>query len=389
MIKSNYKQTEVGLIPSDWEVKKLGEIADIDIDNLSSSTNPDYCIHYISIEDVDRGVLKNRTDVSFKNAPSRARRKVKLGSILFSTVRPNLRSHLLIKDDLKDYVCSTGFSVIECIPGVADCGFVYNHFFATIVNKQIDNLISGSNYPAINSKDVRFLLIPFPPTKAEQTAIASTLRDADALINSLEKLIAKKRSIKQATMHELLKPKDGWSSEPIKNIASICTGAKNTQDKVEDGAFPFFVRSPNIERINSYSFDGEAVLVAGDGVGTGKVMHYFNGKFDFHQRVYKISNFQCKILGFYFFLYFQNNFYDRIMQLTAKSSVDSVRREMISEMQIPFPSIEEQTHIASVLSDMDSEINALEKKLNKYKSIKQGMMQNLLTGKIRLINNQE
>src|SRR5512137_788468 len=80
-----------------------------------------------------------------------------------------------------------------------------------------------------------------------------------------------------------------WEVDTIQRLATITTGAKNTQDKIDDGEYPFFVRSQIVERINSYSFNGEAVLTAGDGVGTGKVFHYVNGKFDFHQRVYKIS----------------------------------------------------------------------------------------------------
>jgi type I restriction enzyme S subunit len=139
-----------------------------------------------------------------------------------------------------------------------------------------------------------------------------------------------------------------------------------------------------VERINSYSYDGEAVLTAGDGVGTGKVFHYINGKFDFHQRVYKISNFNEKLDGYFFYLYFSNNFYNRIMQMTAKSSVDSVRMEMIAEMLIPAPSKKEQIAIATVLSDTDALIEHLEKLIEKKKAIKQGAMQQLLTGKKRL-----
>src|SRR5438445_7307736 len=111
----------------------------------------------------------------------------------------------------------------------------------------------------------------------------------------------------------------------VKNVAHITTGGKNTQDRIENGAYPFFVRSQTVERINSYSYDGEAVLTAGDGVGTGKVFHYIVGKFDCHQRVYRISDFLEGVNGFFFFLYFSNHFYDRIMSMTAKSSVDSVR----------------------------------------------------------------
>lgn len=179
-------------------------------------------------------------------------------------------------------------------------------------------------------------------------------------------------------------PED-WEIDKIRNLASITTGAKNTQDKVNDGDYPFFVRSSIVEKINSYSFDGEAVLTAGDGVGTGKIYHYINGKFDFHQRVYNISNFSERLNGYYFYLFFSNNFYNRIMSMTAKSSVDSVRREMIADMLISFPSTKaEQTAIATALSDADAFIETIEKLIAKKRAIKQGTMQQLLTGQKRL-----
>ena len=131
-------------------------------------------------------------------------------------------------------------------------------------------------------------------------------------------------------------PED-WDVDYIENVALVATGSKNTQDRIEDGQYPFFVRSQTVERINSYSFDGEAVLTAGDGVGTGKVVHYVNGRFDVHQRVYRISNFSERIDGYFFYLYFSTHFYNRIMQMTAKSSVDSVRRDMITRMLVPIP----------------------------------------------------
>ena len=175
-------------------------------------------------------------------------------------------------------------------------------------------------------------------------------------------------------------PED-WEVKKVSEISKITTGNKNTQDKVDNGIYPFFVRSQIVERINSFSFDGEAVLTAGDGVGVGKVFHYINGKFDFHQRVYAISHFDSNISGFYFFKYFQNNFYNRIMQMTAKSSVDSVRMETIADMQIPLPPLTEQEAIASALSDADAWIESLEQLIAKKRLIKQGAMQTLLTPK--------
>ena len=178
-------------------------------------------------------------------------------------------------------------------------------------------------------------------------------------------------------------PED-WDLDNIENLAHITTGSRNTQDRVDDGQYPFFVRSQTVEHINSYSFDGEAILTAGDGVGTGKVFHYINGKFDAHQRVYRISDFNERLRGYFFYLYFSNHFYNRIMQMTAKSSVDSVRREMIARMFIPLPPKSEQEAIAEALSDADALIESLEQLIAKKRQIKQGAMQELLTGKRRL-----
>jgi len=175
-------------------------------------------------------------------------------------------------------------------------------------------------------------------------------------------------------------PED-WKVEKIDDVLKVSTGSKNTQDKLKDGKYPFFVRSQTIERINSFAYDCEAVLTAGDGVGTGKIFHYVNGKFELHQRVYIMNNFKKNLLGHFFFLYFSNNFYDRVMQMTAKSSVDSVRREMIAEMQIPLPPLPEQTAIANLLSDTDNLLQTLQKKIAKKRLIKQGAMQELLKPK--------
>ena len=129
-IKKGFQKTEVGVIPVDWHVKRLEEISDIDSDNLSSSTNPTYGFRYISIEDVDNGILRNYSEVIFRNAPSRARRKIRKGDVLISTVRPNLKSHLIVNEHVKDWICSTGFCVIRCNDQVVDCGLVFNHFFS-------------------------------------------------------------------------------------------------------------------------------------------------------------------------------------------------------------------------------------------------------------------
>ena len=134
-----------------------------------------------------------------------------------------------------------------------------------------------------------------------------------------------------------------WERGFIKDYCKIATGNKNTQDKDDEGKYPFFVRSPKIEHINSWSFDGEAILTAGDGVGVGKVFHYSLGKIGVHQRVYILSDFKCD--GKYLFYYFSSRFYERVKRMSAKNSVDSVRMEMIADMPCSMPIHTEQEKI--------------------------------------------
>lgn len=179
-----------------------------------------------------------------------------------------------------------------------------------------------------------------------------------------------------------LLPND-WDVDILEHRLKIQTGGRNTEDKQENGKYPFFVRSSKIEHIDTYHYDCEAILTAGDGVGTGKVFHYINGKFDAHQRVYILTEFNG-IKGKYFYYYFRENFLKEVSKYTAKSSVDSVRRDMIAKMAVPIPKIEEQVAIAEALSDVDNLIFSLQKLIEKKKAIKQGAMQELLTGKKRL-----
>ncbi|NLO40474.1 MAG: restriction endonuclease subunit S [Ruminiclostridium sp.] len=177
-------------------------------------------------------------------------------------------------------------------------------------------------------------------------------------------------------------PED-WECLKVEDCVSITTGKKNTDDNIADGLYSFFVRSQQVEKINSFSFNCEAVLTAGDGVGTGRIFHYINGKFDVHQRVYVMTNFR-NVTGKFFYFYFSSYFYNEVSKYTAKSSVDSVRKDMIAKMSLLTPPIPEQHAIASALSDIDNLIDVLNKLIDKKKNIKQGAIQELLTRKKRL-----
>ena len=154
-----------------------------------------------------------------------------------------------------------------------------------------------------------------------------------------------------------------WEQRKVKDVCLISTGKSNTQDKVVDGIYPFFVRSLIVERSNKYLFDEEAVLTVGDGVGTGKVYHYVNGKYDLHQRCYRMYGFSDYISAKYFYHYFSNCFYYRVMSMTAKTSVDSVRYDMIAEMNILLPNKDEQDKISTYFDNLNQLITLHQRKI--------------------------
>ena len=161
----------------------------------------------------------------------------------------------------------------------------------------------------------------------------------------------------------------------IKQIWKISTGKSNTQDQTEDWKYPFFIRSDIVVKSNKFLFNEEAVITIGDW-NIWKVFHYINGKYDLHQRCYKISDFK-DIFWKYFYYYFSTKFYKRAMSMTAKATVDSVRLEMISDMLIRFPSLPEQEKIRSLFEQLDSQITKNQQKLEKLKNMKQSFLQKL------------
>lgn len=233
---------------------------------------------------------------------------------------------------------------------------------------------------------------PCPNDRAEQQAIAAALSDADGVVAGLERVIAKKRLIKQGAMQDLLTARrrlpgfsGEWEVKRLGDVARVATGGRNNQDKDPMGEYPFFVRSDTVERIRSFSYDCEAILVPGEG-RIGEIFHYINGRFDVHQRVYCISAFSEETSGRFIYFALRQFFGAHAMINTVKATVDSLRRPTFTgfEFRCP-PSFSEQQAIAAVLSDMGAEIKALEHRLAKARAVKEGMMQNLLTGRVRLV----
>lgn len=252
--------------------------------------------------------------------------------------------------------------------------------------KELAKKAQGKSVVHIHNSDIQEVNIHYP-TRDEQDQIVNVFTHLDNLITLHQRKLEKMKSLKSAYLSEMF-PKEGerepkrrfagftgaWKQRKVKDICSISTGKSNTQDRIEDGVYPFYVRSSIIERSNRYFYDEEAVLTVGDGVGTGKVFHYVTGKYDLHQRVYRMFDFNSEVSGKYFYYYFSNHFYDRVMAMTAKTSVDSVRYEMISEMDIVFPCEEEQAAITKTFENLDNLITLHQRKLEKLQNIKKAYL---------------
>lgn len=364
-IPQGYKQTELGIIPEDWEVKPIGEC-------LSIGNGCDYKDKPFGDIPVygTGGVITYINDYLYDGQTICIGRKGTINKPLYY--------------EGKIWTVDTLYYTYNFI----DVDVKYIYYLLLTIDWMSLNEATG--VPSLTSDRIRHILLVLPPV-AEQRAIAEALSDIDGLIATLDKKIAKKRLIKQGAMQQLLTGKkrlpgfsDSWVERKLGAISHIKTGSCNGDQAVDNGKYPFFVRSQKVYAIDSYSYDGEAILVPGEG-GIGSIFHYINGKFDYHQRVYKISDFADNVCGKYIFFYMSRYFGEYALSLTVKATVDSLRLPTFEEFVICMPlNIEEQQAIATILTDMDKEIADLEAQRDKYRLLKLGMMQKLLTGQIRL-----
>lgn len=268
-----------------------------------------------------------------------------------------------------------------------------NHrFFAEIFKTQnFINKLNTLTYgirdgKAISFKDFSDVKLSFPK-KEEQEKIASFFSLIDDKISlqsdKVEALKDYKKGIMQKIFSRELRFKDDdgrdypeWEEKKLGNITSIGTGSNDLQDKVDDGKYPFFVRSANIEKINTYTFDGEAILIPGDG-NIGKIYHYINGKFAYHQRVYKISDFADRVSGKYIYYYMSRFFLKEALKNSVKATVDSLRLPTLTGMNILLPSIEEQEKITRLLNELEVKVEKEEEKLNYLNEYKKGLLQQI------------
>lgn len=404
MVKPGYKQTEVGVIPEDWKILKIK-----DIGYLTSGESPSHFefstgrLPYFKVEQLNNSV-KYQIDTPYHTSSSKP---IDMGSIIFpkrgAAISTN-KVRLLAQPSLLD----TNIMALTVTNGQ-----VHNEYlFYWFIRKGLWQIADTTSVPQINNKHILPLQFPFP-SFAEQERIADALSDIDSLIATLEKQIDKKKAIKQGTMQELLTGKrrlpgfsGEWNKCELGSLGVFLKGTGISRNVSNSGKLPavrygeLYTKHQNYVA-NYFSHISEEVADNAQRVYRGDVLFAASGETKeeigtcasiIHETVAYAGGdtliFRPATQLDPIFMGTLLNIPDVCKQRAEKGQGDAIvhiHADALSSISIMIPNIEEQQAIAEILIGVDKEIELLERKLEKYRQVKQGMMQQLLTGKIRLV----
>ena len=383
-LKKGYKQTDIGLIPDDWEVKKFTDCANlkhgfqfreehfsktgikiIKIGNLKYSGELDLeKITFVPSEQLSKfsNFLLHRGDILMALT----------GATLGKTSIVNTSELLLQNYRVGNFYNKPNYSK----------NYIYYLLQSKFIQKTINKLVNEAAQPNLGKGDFDKFIVPIPPTITEQNEIVTALIDTDELINALQKLVEKKRNIKQGVMQELFRSKKGNVLKKLEDILEIKKGQLITEGTAINGDIPVIAggKKPSYSHNKANRYNN-TITISGSGANAGYV--------SFHETPIFASD--CSTIeegvnySIKFIFYNLQMLQDKIYKAQTGGAQPHIHPSDLYPIEISFPDLDVQNSISTILTDMDNEIISLEKKIAKTKLIKQGMMQNLLTGKIRLV----
>jgi len=392
-LKEGYKQTEIGIIPQDWNYKSIIDLVllgdqSIKIGPFGSALKKEYLTKTGYKVYGQENVYEN--DMSLGNRYINHEHYLKLKScdikyndFLISMMGTIGRS-FIVPNDIEKGIMDSHLLRLRIDTKKVDLNYLLQIFQSPIVFSQIKQLSVGGIMDGLSSKIIKKIKIPYSNIK-EQTAIVNALSDTDAWIQSLTHLIEKKRMIKQGTMQTLLNPyekgclKEGWVEKKLSDVLHVGHGKSQHEVIDDNGTYPILASGGEIGRAVKFLYDKPSVLIGRK--GTIDVPQYMDKPFWTIDTLFYTEVILPNDAKYLFYQFCLIDWYS----YNEASGVPSLSAKTIQNIDIIIPTSGEQSSIANVLTQMDSEISALESKLSKAKQIKQGMMQNLLTGKIRLV----
>jgi type I restriction enzyme S subunit len=363
------KQTEIGLIPEDWEVKELGRIAEI-INGRAYSQN----------ELLQRGKYKVLRVGNFFSSDKWYWSDLEL---------PN--KFYVCEGDLM-YAWSASFgpkfwnnekTIYHYHIWKVETSKTLNKVFLFhLFEQDKENILKqsqGGTMFHITKEAMEKRKFPLPPLP-EQEAIAEALSDCDAWIDGIEQLLAKKRLIKQGAMQELLTPKGDWEVKKLGEILEF--GSGRDYKHMKQGDIPVYGTGGIMTYVDDFLYNGDSVGIGRKGTIDKPV--FLTNKFWTVDTLFYTHSFHYVTAKYIYYQFLQIPW----KEYNEASGVPSLNKNTLEQIEIKIPSFSEQNRIASILSDMEAELESLEQKLEKAKMIKQGMMQELLTGRTRIMKNE-
>ncbi|WP_159086056.1 restriction endonuclease subunit S [Flavobacterium faecale] len=412
MVKTGYKQTEIGLIPEDWEAVMVRDVVTINGRigfrgyTIKDIVKEGYGAISLSPSNIKDGKInyKNCTYISWFKYEESPEIKIQNGDVILVKTGSTFGKSALVKNLVEKATLNPQVVVFKSMK-------INNQLFSYLVyandfQNQIISAVVGGAIPTLSQEQIYNFQIPLPPLP-EQQAIAEALSDADAWIESLEQLIAKKRLLKQGAMQELLSPKKDWEVRKLGDIILSNQLGGNYANSDSYNEYPL-IKMGNIQRgsislkkieyisgtipskkdllhFNDFLFNTRNTI---DLVGKVSIWRNELPKAYFNSNLMRIT-FKPEFISSNVFMNAVFNSKYQIQKLkdiaTGTTSVAAIYTRDLLGLEIYIPNKKEQTRIGTILSDMDLELEALMQQLEKARQIKQGMMQELLTGRIRLI----
>ena len=410
-LKQGYKQTEVGVIPEDWAVTALAKLTDahrpISYGIVQTGPNVQNGIRCLRVLDINNGKI-NKTDLitTSKSISDAYKRTVLILGDLVMPLRGKVGEVAIVDKDLIGANLTRGLALIA-VRSESSAEFFKQYISSSATRNRLENSMNGSALQEIPIATLRSFKIATPPTKVEQDAIAEALSDADALIESLEQLIAKKRQIKQGAMHELLTGKKRlpgfsgeWEVKCLGDLAEMGSGG------TPSSSFPCYYEGdiPWVS-ISDMTTGGKVILSTESNLSKMGFANCAAQMFPVGTVLYAMyaSLGECSIAGISlcssqailgirpkeslhseFLYYFLISLKTIVKSMGQQGTQANLNKGMVQAFKFNLPKLPEQIAIAQVFSEMDTEIDMLNAKLIKARQIKQGMMQQLLTGRVRL-----
>lgn len=420
-------------LPAQWNRARLGEVASINPESLGAGIPFDFKFGYIDITAVSQGEISWSvvTEHAFGTSPSRARRRVQEGDLLFGTVRPANRSHGYVPQRIGELVASTGFAVVRPYRSISDPRFLLHLILGSDIGTQARQAEVGSNYPAVNERDLARFEVSLPPLP-EQRRIAEILDTLDEAIRKTEQVIAKLQQMKQGLLHDLLtrgiddngelrdpdrhpeqfkdsplgRIPSGWRVYQLADLAEFITSGSRGWAAFYSDTGPLFLRIANLtrEHINlrfasmvhvrppqgsegkrtavregdlliSITADLGIIGVVPSGLGEAYVNQHVA-----LTRLDKVRA-DARWLGHYLAGRAGQQQFDRLNDQGAKSGLNL---GAVGWLHVSLPVMTEQVHLASILDDHDALIRQEQVNAEKLRTLKHGLMDDLLTGGVRV-----